>query len=820
MSTASEDELLGCDTYRPVMLLGSHSLTEKTKLLQLLETRYNILIVERDFRKLQMSKKIHFADMIIDERTAIVLHPLSEFEENWQLEPLTTRLVCMSLKYLTCIIILHSFEGRDYSHSRVNGNIYKLHAALVNFTSKEKEFDIKVLICHDATEVADSMRRVIDQCMDKSQVWKQKDWQNRGWITEHMSMDEKLLISMPCFNSFSAQLVLKQMSLSELMTSSLQTLATLHPWFPIKVLKAFRFIANCNAGLELRKNREVLEDSNHDVQISSPSNGRWDIESENKFVKCQFIPSEYRQNQQTLEKQNSPHTESGMEEFSLGNHIDGNMRIENRKSKILQRLGSDRGGHKRFRSDASTIQHEPSRKSATSHSNNENSYRDCGIALNDNGRDSEDFLELSGSSQKANQFVIAEREGQQWKQQHSMLNQTDCMDRLEEMDNGSIQNHARYSVNSTSVEEDPNLCSVTSTSMMGDYAQNFESISINHCPIRTKNSITTADRNLRAKNLSETVNRHCQEPYNNSRSNHVLGELYESNSLRNCKSNFRMFDYEERKDTLTSIPGLKQRPAQVDITEANPGQSVYTKDLLDSRFEQFLRSRDNRTRVTQHHLAETSRAPKNRIQMQYSDCIPQHRMGADKYIRNKFSHMQDENLDRKQFSGYQEDDSVLLPMHRTNNSATQDIERGIQSARSLFQDQVPMVHRPFSNGHRSQFRPPPVHRVSIGLAQPRRRQTDADYERGSKEKGSQEGQVWTMRILHQWIGHAANIPIKECPRLTGNNCQDRYRSDSRQNKMNNTMVCTSDSTGLNKKRKLTFQKTPRSMNGQTKLVFK
>ena len=75
----------------------------------LLNFRHNVVVFERDYTNL-LPDKVHFADIVIDDKHGIALHMLQKLTEDWQVEQLMRRLVSLTLQLSFCWIILYSLQ--------------------------------------------------------------------------------------------------------------------------------------------------------------------------------------------------------------------------------------------------------------------------------------------------------------------------------------------------------------------------------------------------------------------------------------------------------------------------------------------------------------------------------------------------------------------------------------------------------------------------------------------------------------------------------------------------------------------------------------
>ncbi|XP_069127255.1 protein shortage in chiasmata 1 ortholog-like isoform X2 [Argopecten irradians] len=237
------------DTVTALTIIGSRYLTSQPELLQLLETRHNLTIMERDYDQIKSIDEMYFADLVIDERTCVVVQSVHDMAEVWQYELFNSKILTLSLKFTTCWIIFYHSQKSKMQNSCVK-NINRFRATVENLDGK-RDFFIKTFITNSASEAAMFVRQVCDTSEKMSAVWKDGSWRKRAWLTEECSEEEKTLLSFPCFNSFSAQLVLQKMSVAKLCSSSYSELSLLLPWMPQKFLKSFLDMVSSEKGKEL-----------------------------------------------------------------------------------------------------------------------------------------------------------------------------------------------------------------------------------------------------------------------------------------------------------------------------------------------------------------------------------------------------------------------------------------------------------------------------------------------------------------------------------------------------------------------------------------
>ncbi|XP_050403805.2 uncharacterized protein LOC126819677 isoform X2 [Patella vulgata] len=237
--------------FQPITVIGSTSLTQHEDILHILESKYNISVIERDYSVIQELKSTSFADIVLDQNQAILLKDLLHLTEESNIELVTRQLASFALKYKKCWIILFMFDNtKGYPlSSQVLSNLFKLEAALANMSRKgQQDVAFKVLLCHQKEDICCIVREICDMVCQSTL----HENLERPWLAQTMSKEEKMLLCIPCLNSFSSQLLLKKASLKEIITMSLEDLHHLFPEIPYKVLEAFYKVFNNDNGLQLQ----------------------------------------------------------------------------------------------------------------------------------------------------------------------------------------------------------------------------------------------------------------------------------------------------------------------------------------------------------------------------------------------------------------------------------------------------------------------------------------------------------------------------------------------------------------------------------------
>lgn len=66
------------------------------------------MLIERDYTLLPGAKHLYFSDLDVDANTAIIFEDLNQFGDDCMVQALLNKMAALSLKYLTCWLILYS----------------------------------------------------------------------------------------------------------------------------------------------------------------------------------------------------------------------------------------------------------------------------------------------------------------------------------------------------------------------------------------------------------------------------------------------------------------------------------------------------------------------------------------------------------------------------------------------------------------------------------------------------------------------------------------------------------------------------------------
>ncbi|XP_070286978.1 protein shortage in chiasmata 1 ortholog [Myotis yumanensis] len=227
----------------PYVLFASEGLLNIPEILQLLESNYNITLVERCYSE---SMKFfggteYYVVVTVDEHTAIILQDLEELNCEKASDNIIMRLMALSFQYSYCWIILYAKKTNSeyYLTEKTLHHLALIYAALVSFGLKSEELDVKLIIAPGVEETALIIRQIADHNLMTSKR-DPREWLDKSWLEVSPSKEEMYLLDFPCINPLVAQLMLhKGPSLHWILLATLCQLQELLPEVPEKVLKHF-----------------------------------------------------------------------------------------------------------------------------------------------------------------------------------------------------------------------------------------------------------------------------------------------------------------------------------------------------------------------------------------------------------------------------------------------------------------------------------------------------------------------------------------------------------------------------------------------------
>nr|XP_044634983.1 protein shortage in chiasmata 1 ortholog isoform X1 [Equus asinus] len=228
----------------PYVFFASEGLLNTPEILQVLESNYNITLVERccsEALKLFGGTE-RYVVVTIDEHTAVILQDLEELNCEKASDNVITRLMALSFQYSYCWIILYTKETLNSEYHLTEKTLHHLaliYAALGSFGLKPEELDVKLIIAPGVEETALIIRQIADHNLMTSKR-DPYEWLDKSWLEVSPSKEEMYLLDFPCINPLVAQLMLnKGPSLDWILLATLGQLQELLPEVPEKVLKHF-----------------------------------------------------------------------------------------------------------------------------------------------------------------------------------------------------------------------------------------------------------------------------------------------------------------------------------------------------------------------------------------------------------------------------------------------------------------------------------------------------------------------------------------------------------------------------------------------------
>ncbi|KAM9858575.1 protein shortage in chiasmata 1 ortholog [Aulostomus maculatus] len=262
----------------PYVLLVTEGLLNYPLLLQMLESEFNITVLERcHCPSLQMlGGTHHYCVITVDESTAIIIQEQDELSQERASEGVVMRLTALSLQYSCCWIILycHDNQGGGYS-SEAFINLVLVYLSLILFRMKSEDLEVKVLMVSEMLEVAKWISRICFLSL-MSSGRDAVSYLDRDWLCVMPSQEETCLLQFPCINPLVSQLMLKRApSLQWLLGATLSQLKELLPEVPSKVLKLFRDTTSLYSLGRIGQSDSQPAISGPDQQQTSPPSSVW-----------------------------------------------------------------------------------------------------------------------------------------------------------------------------------------------------------------------------------------------------------------------------------------------------------------------------------------------------------------------------------------------------------------------------------------------------------------------------------------------------------------------------------------------------------------
>ncbi|XP_037387464.1 protein shortage in chiasmata 1 ortholog isoform X2 [Pygocentrus nattereri] len=231
----------------PFLVFVTEGLLKHSDLLHLLESTYNMTLLERSYS--QSMQKLESPDrydvITVDEKTAILLQDLEELQREKASNSVVIRLSALSLQFTRCWIILHCGEQHSkLVYGDTFNNLVLIYSSFVLFGLKSEDLDVKVFLVRDVADIAWYVYQICLHTLLSSEksVW---SWLDRDWFSVLQTEEESCLVCFPCINPLVSQLMLRRApSLQWLLEASFSELKDKFPEIPHKVCKLPHWAVN------------------------------------------------------------------------------------------------------------------------------------------------------------------------------------------------------------------------------------------------------------------------------------------------------------------------------------------------------------------------------------------------------------------------------------------------------------------------------------------------------------------------------------------------------------------------------------------------
>ncbi|KAI6657626.1 hypothetical protein LOD99_369 [Oopsacas minuta] len=265
LRTSMESDLINLQKQIPdnpqksSFIICSTEVCEEQGLLEIIESKCNLLVVERDYVGMGLDR--YSADIIVNENTGILLVNLASLHQEGGLHKLTDKLQNVKLAYNTCYVLAFTKSTEEY----MKGDGPKMLAAL-NYTISKLQYDNFKIELKGSTEIqgiADIIRTIVSnhstsKCEDTE-------------IEIEASEQEKWLLSLRCVNACAALNLLSKYTLTELIRVDLSELSHKHPRIPTQCLESLHQI--CSQNYDQWKNvGDRMYQENNDCNSNNTNN--------------------------------------------------------------------------------------------------------------------------------------------------------------------------------------------------------------------------------------------------------------------------------------------------------------------------------------------------------------------------------------------------------------------------------------------------------------------------------------------------------------------------------------------------------------------
>ena len=206
-------------------MICSTEVSEEQGLLELIETRCNMYVVERDY--IAMGLASYSADLIVNESTGILLVNLTRLAWEGDLMAMTVeKLYNLKVSYSKCYLLAYTRSTEEYMSGEGPRMLAALNSTISELRNTDCQFELR-----GSTEirgVADLIRTIVSEHSSGNC--------QASEIEIDASEQEKWLISLKCINSYAALSLLSKYDLRELVRFDLSQLQREQQGIPTQCL--------------------------------------------------------------------------------------------------------------------------------------------------------------------------------------------------------------------------------------------------------------------------------------------------------------------------------------------------------------------------------------------------------------------------------------------------------------------------------------------------------------------------------------------------------------------------------------------------------
>ncbi|GFU25760.1 uncharacterized protein NPIL_545231 [Nephila pilipes] len=245
-------------------LIISASVTSQYQLLYLLESKLNIAVCIRQYK--EILPHLHFADIVVNEKSALVLVSNVSFLIDDFPGILYERVSFLLLKYEICWIIVQEYKENTFTlkHKKSTENCWKFFLSIDDLCKKSLSCKIKILYAHNIEDTSDLIKNILS--------YNRNGYGLNISIPNHITNEEIFLMSFPSLNPCVVQHMMSHCSLHDIMNLTLDKLLERWNFIPERFLKCFYSTIHKHSSPAYDIPDESLEatpDSDHEKNVEN-----------------------------------------------------------------------------------------------------------------------------------------------------------------------------------------------------------------------------------------------------------------------------------------------------------------------------------------------------------------------------------------------------------------------------------------------------------------------------------------------------------------------------------------------------------------------